>query len=203
MSKIAKIQARVAALIVAGGLAGAAVVAQPGASASADTVDKGVAPTIVLVRSVSDEATNLRGVVSRLQRQGYTVVTAPTASTGDVADSAGVVSFLQTIGGSIVLVADAPHDAAVGKAASDDAQVKAVVYVSTFDAGNTWSQGPLSCTFNGTTALSGLPFLSSVGAPSPTCTTRQEAFEAATAAGIARTVQSVELASLGSAHTAH
>jgi hypothetical protein len=201
MSLIATTRAQIGAFVVAAGFAGAAIAAQPSAFASADpvAVSTGAAPTIVALQSSSDDSASLSGVIGRLRSRGYKVASAPIALSGDAADSVGVENFLQTIPGSIVLVAAVPHDAAVDKVAADDAQVKAVVYVSAYESGSQWRTGELSCSSgtSGFSGISGLPFLSPMGGGSaPVCTSPREAYDSATTASIVKVAQSVEHATL-------
>jgi hypothetical protein len=194
MSLIAKTQAKLGALIVAGSLAGAAIAAQPAAIASAETnAGNSSAPTIVVVRSANNDDANLNGVVGRLRGNGFTVVSAPQPLTGDAADTLSVESFLHTIGGPIVLVADAPRDGSIGQVASDDAQVKTVVYVTHYESDS--RSEALTCSFNGSTGPS-LPYVGSIGFSAPVCSTGREAYDATTTASIAKAVQAVERATL-------
>jgi pimeloyl-ACP methyl ester carboxylesterase len=92
----------------------------------------GPKPTIVLVHGAWADSSSWDGVVSRLQRDGYTVDVPPNPLLGLTYDSAYIRDFLHTISGPIVLVGHSYGGAVITNAATGDKQVKALVYVDGF-----------------------------------------------------------------------
>jgi pimeloyl-ACP methyl ester carboxylesterase len=92
----------------------------------------GPKPTIVLEHGAWADSSSWDGVVSRLQRDGYTVYVPPNPLRGLYYDSAYLADFLHTISGPIVLVGHSYGGAVITNAATGDKQVKALVYVDGF-----------------------------------------------------------------------
>ena len=92
----------------------------------------GPKPTIVLVHGAWGDSSSWDGVVSRLQRDGYTVDVPPNPLQGLTYDSAFIRDYLHTITGPIVLVGHSYGGAVITNAATGDKQVKALVYVDAF-----------------------------------------------------------------------
>jgi pimeloyl-ACP methyl ester carboxylesterase len=93
---------------------------------------QGPKPTIVLVHGAWADSSSWDGVVSRLQRDGYTVDVPPNPLLGLTYDSAYIRDFLHTISGPIILVGHSYGGAVITNAATGDKQVKALVYVDGF-----------------------------------------------------------------------
>jgi pimeloyl-ACP methyl ester carboxylesterase len=93
---------------------------------------RGPKPTIVLVHGAWADSSSWDGVVSRLQRDGYTVDVPPNPLLGLTYDSAYIRDFLHTISGPIILVGHSYGGAVITNAATGDKQVKALVYVDGF-----------------------------------------------------------------------
>jgi pimeloyl-ACP methyl ester carboxylesterase len=89
-------------------------------------------PSIVLVHGAWADSSSWDGVVSRLQRDGYTVYVPPNPLQGLSYDSAFLRDFLHSISGPIVLVGHSYGGAVITNAATGDGQVKALVYVDAF-----------------------------------------------------------------------
>jgi hypothetical protein len=182
----AKAKNHFGSLILAASLAGTAIAGRPAAAAASTNVAVGsaaAAPTIVVVRNP-----DLRGVVGRLQTDGYTVVTTP--------ESTSLGNVLQNVDGPVIVVADVPRDSAVSAAAAADPQVKAVVYVTGYDAADGFKAEALSCRFDGSSGFAVVPYLTPVGVAAPACTSGRDAYDAATADGIVKTAQSVARAAV-------
>jgi pimeloyl-ACP methyl ester carboxylesterase len=92
----------------------------------------GPKPTIVLVHGAWGDSSSWDGVVSRLQRDGYTVDVPPNPLLGLTYDSAYIRDFLHTITGPIILVGHSYGGAVITNAATGYKQVKALVYVDAF-----------------------------------------------------------------------
>ena len=69
------------------------------------------------------------GVVTRLQKAGYTVDVPPNPLRGVGSDSAYLASYLATVPGPIVLVGHSYGGFVITNAATGDKNVKALVYV--------------------------------------------------------------------------
>jgi pimeloyl-ACP methyl ester carboxylesterase len=102
----------------------------------------GPRPTIVLVHGAWANGSSWNGVVRRLQADGYTVDVPANPLQGLAFDPAYLADFLQSISGPIVLVGHSYGGAVITNAATDDKQVKALVYVDAFapDQGQTIGQ---------------------------------------------------------------
>jgi pimeloyl-ACP methyl ester carboxylesterase len=92
----------------------------------------GPKPSIVLVHGAWADSSSWDAVVSRLQRDGYTVYVPPNPLLGLTYDSALIRDFLHTISGPIILVGHSYGGAVITKAATGDSKVKALVYVDAF-----------------------------------------------------------------------
>jgi pimeloyl-ACP methyl ester carboxylesterase len=131
-----------AILLSAVGLAGcssggAAAAPAPAPSAAAPAVPaQGPKPTVVLVHGAFADASSWSGVVTRLQKQGYTVVAPALAMRGLASDSAYLASLLGQIKGPVVLAGHSYGGAVISNAATDADNVKALVYVNAFATEN-------------------------------------------------------------------
>ena len=72
------------------------------------------------------------GVVTRLQKDGYTVDVPPNPLRGPDSDSAYLASYLATVPGPIVLVGHSYGGFVITNAATGDKNVKALVYVDAY-----------------------------------------------------------------------
>ncbi|MFD7136691.1 lipase family alpha/beta hydrolase [Streptomyces sp. NPDC059894] len=108
--------------------------AEPGSHSTRSTAPK---PTVVLVHGAFADASSWKGVVKRLQADGYPVK-APAVPLRDLAgDAAYISSVLAGTEGPIILVGHSYGGAVITNAAAGDPDVKALVYVAAFvpDAG--------------------------------------------------------------------
>ncbi|MFD9459166.1 alpha/beta fold hydrolase [Streptomyces sp. NPDC059985] len=118
------------------GVIGAAIVAVGAVSFSASNSFAESAnpattkPTIVLVHDAFADASSWNGVIERLQAKGYPVVAPANPLRGLPNDSAYIESVLKTIKGPVVLVGHSYGGEVITNAASQDAEVKALVYVA-------------------------------------------------------------------------
>ena len=96
-------------------------------------------PTIVLVHGAWADASSWRGVIKRLQSDGYTVDAPPNPLRGIASDSGYLASYLTKVDGPVVLVGHSYGGAVITNAAASDPEVKALVYVDAFipDQGQT------------------------------------------------------------------
>jgi pimeloyl-ACP methyl ester carboxylesterase len=136
------------------------VAAQPAASA-------GPKPTIVLVHGAWADSSSWDAVVSRLQRDGYTVDVPPNPLQGLTYDSAFIRDYLDTITGPIILVGHSYGGAVITNAATGDPDVKALVYVDAFIPNQGQTIGQLVNAVPGTcTGAANLDLVPYPGAPS-------------------------------------
>jgi pimeloyl-ACP methyl ester carboxylesterase len=89
----------------------------------------GPKPTIVFVHGAFADASGFGAVTSRLQDRGYTVVSPANPLRGPAGDAAYVATVLKSIDGPIVLVAHSYGGAVITEAATQVANVKALVYL--------------------------------------------------------------------------
>ncbi|MDX3076322.1 alpha/beta fold hydrolase [Streptomyces sp. NPDC088354] len=89
-------------------------------------------PTVVLVNGAWSDAASWKGVINRLQADGYPVVAPPTGLRGVSADSSYLASYLKTIQGPVVLVGQSYGGTVITNAATGNKNVKALVYISAF-----------------------------------------------------------------------
>ncbi|MCX5412751.1 alpha/beta fold hydrolase [Streptomyces sp. NBC_00059] len=95
-------------------------------------------PTIVLEHGAFADAASWDGVVARLQRAGYPVVSAANPLRGPATDAAYLRSVLDHVDGPVVLVGHSYGGTVISQAAAGlEDKVKALVYIAAFlpDAG--------------------------------------------------------------------
>ena len=132
-----------AAILIACAAGAVTFTASVAASSSAESRTPAVArssaakPTVVLVHGAWADASSWDGVISRLQRDGYTVVAPATPLRSLLGDAAYIASVLKSIPGPIVLVGHSYGGAVITNAATGNPNVKALVYIDAFvpDAG--------------------------------------------------------------------
>ncbi|MCX4997161.1 alpha/beta hydrolase [Streptomyces longwoodensis] len=112
------------------GLSVAAVTLPAAADA---TPHQPVRPTIVLEHGAFADAASWDGVVARLQRAGYPVVSAANPLRGPATDAAYLRSVLDHIDGPVVLVGHSYGGTVISQAAAGlEGKVKALVYIAAF-----------------------------------------------------------------------
>jgi len=100
--------------------------------ASSQTKPSGPKPTVVLVHGAFADASGWSDEIRHLQNDGYKVL-APANPLRSIAfDAAYIRSVLATISGPIVLVGHSYGGAVITNAASDNPNVKALVYIAAF-----------------------------------------------------------------------
>jgi pimeloyl-ACP methyl ester carboxylesterase len=128
----------------------------------------GKKPTIVLVHGAFADASSWNGVVKRLQHDGYQVVAPANPLRGLIGDAAYLRSVLAGIHGPVVLAGHSYGGAVISQAATDDPDVKALVYIAAFAPDKGESALELSDKFPGSTLA---PTLDSVPFPAADGTT--------------------------------
>jgi pimeloyl-ACP methyl ester carboxylesterase len=124
------------------GVAHAGLIAVPSAVAAASTGNQSqvtashsepaVKPTIVLEHGAWADGSSWDGVITRLQKDGYTVDVPPHPLRGVASDSAYLASYLATVPGPIVLVGHSYGGFVTTNAATGNENVKALVYVDAY-----------------------------------------------------------------------
>ena len=104
----------------------------PAPAPAPQAASQGPKPTVVLVHGAFADASSWAGVVTRLQKQGYTVTAPALPMRGLASDSAYLASLLAQIKGPIVLAAHSYGGAVISNAATNADNVKALVYVNAF-----------------------------------------------------------------------
>ncbi len=89
-------------------------------------------PIIVLVHGAFAESSSWDDVIRRLQAQGYTTIAAANPLRSLSGDAAFVADILDNLEAPIVLVGHSYGGSVITKAASNNANVKALVYVAAF-----------------------------------------------------------------------
>ncbi len=110
-------------------LAAALALSSASAVHAAPTREK---PTIVLVHGAFADSSGWNGVVSRLNRDGYTVVAAANALRALGSDAATVSALVKSISGPVVLVGHSYGGEVITEAAAGNGNVEALVYVAGF-----------------------------------------------------------------------
>ncbi|MER6785744.1 alpha/beta hydrolase [Streptomyces sp. NPDC000658] len=108
-----------------------AAVTLPGATSAAPLRPE--RPTIVLEHGAFADAASWDGVVARLQRAGYPVVSAANPLRGTATDAAYLRSVVAHIDGPVVLVGHSYGGTVISQAAAGlEGKVKALVYIAAF-----------------------------------------------------------------------
>ena len=89
-------------------------------------------PTVVLVHGAFADSSSWNGVITILERDGYSVVAAPNMLRGVRADADVVRDLITSIRGPVVLVGHSYGGSVISEAAEGALDVKALVYVSAF-----------------------------------------------------------------------
>ncbi|GAA4263012.1 alpha/beta hydrolase [Dactylosporangium darangshiense] len=123
------------------------------ATPQTDRPGANIKPTIVLVHGGYADSSCWNGVISKLQREGYTTIAASNPLRGIPTDAPYIGSLLDSISGPVVLVAHSMGGTVITNAAAGKSNVKALVYIAAFvpDVGET--QGDLINKFPGSEVL--------------------------------------------------
>jgi pimeloyl-ACP methyl ester carboxylesterase len=124
----------VRSILLGTALVSAAAIAAVTASAASAAPNQSATPkpTIVLVHGAWADGSSWGGVVTDLQKDGYTVDVPPNPLGGVDSDSAYLASYLQTITGPIVLVGHSYGGFVTTNAATGNTNIKALVYVDAY-----------------------------------------------------------------------
>jgi pimeloyl-ACP methyl ester carboxylesterase len=108
-------------------------------------------PVIVLVHGAFAESSSWDPVITRLEKDGYTVIAAANPLRGVASDAAAVAGIVRSIKGPVVLVGHSYGGPVITEAANGNANVKALVYVAGFAPETGESSLTLSAKFPGST----------------------------------------------------
>lgn len=106
-------------------------------------------PTVVLVHGAFADSSSFDGVVDRLQKDGYPVVAAANPLRGLQQDAQYLRSVLDSIDGPIVLAGHSYGGMVITEAAAGDRDVKALVYLASFQPAVGESASELAGRFGG------------------------------------------------------
>ncbi|MFJ8622128.1 alpha/beta fold hydrolase [Kitasatospora sp. NPDC093550] len=104
----------------------------PGATAEAEASGGRAKPTIVLEHGAFADGSSWNGVIERLRADGYPVVAAANPLRGPASDAAALRTLLDHIKGPKILAGHSYGGTVISEAATDDPEVKALVYVAAF-----------------------------------------------------------------------
>ncbi len=108
-------------------------------------------PVIVLVHGAFAESSSWEPVITRLEKDGYTVIAAANPLRSVASDGAAVASVVRSIKGPVVLVGHSYGGPVITEAANGNANIKALVYVAGFAPDTGESAATLSTKFPGST----------------------------------------------------
>ncbi|MGV9454464.1 alpha/beta fold hydrolase [Streptomyces sp. NPDC003635] len=94
--------------------------------------DHSTKPTIVLEHGAFADGSSWNGVIADLRADGYPVVAAANPLRGPASDAAALRTLLDHVKGPKILVGHSYGGNVISQAATDDPQVKALVYVAAF-----------------------------------------------------------------------
>lgn len=105
-----------------------------GATETAEAADAGrvAKPTIVLEHGAFADGSSWNGVISRLRADGYPVVATANPLRGPASDADALRAVLDHIKGPKIVVGHSYGGNVISEAATDDRDVKALVYVAAF-----------------------------------------------------------------------
>lgn len=144
------------------GVAAAAVLGTFAATASANgashtsSASSKAKPTIVLEHGAFADGSSWNGVIQRLTADGYPVVAPADPLRGPASDAAALRSVLDHIAGPKILVGHSYGGSVISEAATNDPQVKGLVYVAAFLPAPGESASELTGKFPGSTLSSAL-----------------------------------------------
>ncbi|MEV7080950.1 alpha/beta hydrolase [Streptomyces sp. NPDC093516] len=99
---------------------------------AAPTTAKHARPTIVLEHGAFADGSSWNGVISRLKADGYPVVAAANPLRGPASDAAALRTVLDHVKGPKIVVGHSYGGNVISEAATNDPDVKALVYVAAF-----------------------------------------------------------------------
>ncbi|MFF3439048.1 alpha/beta fold hydrolase [Streptosporangium sp. NPDC002721] len=175
--------------VLASGVAVTALLST-GVAAGVATAEAGSAkPTVVLVHGAFADSSSWNGVIADLRRKGYPVIAPANPLRGLRHDAQYLRSVLNSVDGPIVLAGHSYGGTVMSEAADRDRDVKALVYVASFQPEVGESTGELAAKFPGAElgpALRSVPFRAADGTTGNDLYIRQDRFRAVFAADVPR-----------------
>ena len=136
-------------------------------------------PTIVLVHGAFAESASWNGVIARLRRDGYQVVSVANPLRGLQEDAAYLRSVLDGLSGPVVIAGHSYGGSVMSEAADGAPGVTALVYVASFNLEVGESTAELAAKYPGGElgpALDSVPFARAGGEPGMDLYIRQDRF---------------------------
>ncbi|MGJ6960923.1 alpha/beta fold hydrolase [Streptosporangium sp. G11] len=146
-------------------------------------------PTVVLVHGAFADSSSWNGVIADLKRKGYPVIAPANPLRGLRHDAQYLRSVLNSVDGPIVLAGHSYGGSVMSEAADRDSDVKALVYIASFQPEVGESTGELAAKFPGGElgpALKSVPFPLSGGIVGDDLYIQQDKFRAVFAADVPR-----------------
>ncbi|MFE3737003.1 alpha/beta fold hydrolase [Streptomyces sp. NPDC059134] len=147
---------------------GASGEGRPPVSADGAASHSAAKPTVLLVHGAWADSSSWSPVIDRLQAQGYPVQALANPLRGLASDAAYVKSSIESIDGPVVLVGHSYGGAVISEAATQEPNVKALVYVAAFAPAKGETVGALAAKDPGShatpDALNPVPFDAGNGA---------------------------------------
>jgi pimeloyl-ACP methyl ester carboxylesterase len=144
-------------------------------------------PTIVLVHGAFAESASWNGVIARLRRHGYEVVSVANPLRGLQGDAAYLRSVLDGLSGPVVIAGHSYGGSVMSEAADGASGVTALVYVASFNLEVGESTAELAAKYPGGElgpALDSVPFPRAGGEPGMDLYIRQDRFREVFAADV-------------------
>lgn len=123
---------RTSAIALTAGLVGLTLTSTGSSSAESTGRPPQPKPTIVLVHGAWADGSSWAAVTAKLEGQGFTVAVVPNPLRGVAADTQYLKDYLATLPGPVVLVGHSYGGMLITGAASDNANVRALVYVNAY-----------------------------------------------------------------------
>lgn len=146
-------------------------------------------PTVVLVHGAFADASSWNGVIGDLQRKGYPVIAPANPLRGLQEDAEYLSSVLDSVEGPIVLAGHSYGGSVITEAALNDKDVRALVYVASFQLDVGESTAELAAKFPGGElgpALDAVPFPAADGTTGTDLYVKQDEFRRVFAADVPR-----------------
>ncbi|MBO0610068.1 alpha/beta fold hydrolase [Myceligenerans salitolerans] len=176
--------------LLAAGVALTALVTTAGAPVAAQGPHTGPEkPTVVLVHGAFADSSSWNGVITDLRRAGYPVIAPANPLRGLHGDAEYLSSVLDSIEGPVILAGHSYGGSVITQAAAGDRDVKALVYIASFqlDAGE--STAELAAKYPGGElgpALDAVPFPAADGTTGTDLYVQQDEFRRVFAADVPR-----------------
>ncbi|MDH3038920.1 alpha/beta hydrolase [Streptomyces sp. TRM75561] len=136
-------------IAVAGVAAGVAALVATSANASEEHHSEAKKPTVVLVHGAFADSSGWNGVIKKLQKDGYTVIAPANPLRGLHQDAEYLRSVLDSVSGPVVLAGHSYGGSVMSEAAAGDKDVKALVYLASFQPEVGESTSALAAKFPG------------------------------------------------------